>query len=80
MPLLDRTVENRQESIGSREGGVIGKGPRDGNRTRVTASTVALYVSILTTRLLVSTMYDNYIGMLTLYINNVRNCFSPQDN
>ncbi len=56
MPLLDRTVENSQESIRWREGGVIGKGPRDGNRSRVATSTVALYVGTLTTRL---TMYDH---------------------
>jgi len=28
-PLLDRTVENRQESIGRREGERIGKGSRE---------------------------------------------------
>ncbi len=33
-----------------REGSGIGKGPRDGNQTRVAASTVALYVGALTTR------------------------------
>ncbi len=36
-------------------GGGIGKGPRDGNRTRVAVSAVALYVSALTTRLLAPT-------------------------
>ncbi len=37
-----RTVECRQESIGWRDvgGGGLGKGPRDGNRTRVAVSTV----------------------------------------
>ncbi len=33
MPLLDRTVESRQESIEWRKWSWIGKGPRDGNRT-----------------------------------------------
>ncbi len=40
MPLMDRTVERLQESIGKREGSGISKGPRDGNRTRVAVSTM----------------------------------------
>lgn len=53
LPLFNRTVENRQESIGWRQG--IGKEPQDGNQTRVATSTVALYVDTLTTRLSVPT-------------------------
>ncbi len=34
-----------------REGGGIGKGPRDGNRTRVAVSTDVLNVGALTTRI-----------------------------
>ncbi len=49
--LLYRTVENRQEIIGRREGSGIGTGPRDGNRTWVAMSNVELYVGALTTRL-----------------------------
>ncbi len=49
--LLDRTVESRQESIGGREGGGIGKGPRDRKQTQVAVSTVVLYIGALTTRL-----------------------------
>ncbi len=45
------TVKSRQESIGWREGGGIGKGPRDGNQTRIAVSTDVLYVDALTTRL-----------------------------
>ncbi len=50
LPLFDWTVGSRQEHIGWREGGGI-KAPPDGNQTRVAASTVALYVGTLTTRL-----------------------------
>ncbi|XP_058630996.1 uncharacterized protein LOC131540336 isoform X3 [Onychostoma macrolepis] len=46
----NKIVERRQESIGKREGNGISKGPQDGNRTRVTVSTTALYVGTLTTR------------------------------
>ncbi len=41
---MDRSVESGQESTGWREASGIGKGPRDGNRTRDTASTVALAI------------------------------------
>ncbi len=45
--LLDRKVESRQESIGWREGGGIGRGPRDRNRTRVAVGTAVLYFGAL---------------------------------
>ncbi len=49
-------------------GGGIGKGPRDGNRTRVAVSTVALYDGALTTRPLAPTV------MGTFYLST---CQSP---
>ncbi len=43
---MDSTAESRQESIGWREESASGKGPRDGNFTRVTTSTVEHSMSV----------------------------------
>ncbi len=50
IPLMGRTVERWKESTGQREGSGTSKGPRDGNQTRVAASTTASYVDTPTTR------------------------------
>ncbi len=63
-------MECRQESIGWREGGGISKGPRDGNRTWVTVSTVVLYVGALTTRLSASTQNIAFVRMYTFRIKS----------
>ncbi len=40
MPVMDRTVEDKQENIEWRDRNGISKGPQDGNQTQVAASCV----------------------------------------
>lgn len=60
---IDRTVETTGNHWEERGNGTD-KGPRDGIRTRVAVSTVALYVDALTTKLLAPT------HLLLFYLKN----------